>query len=451
MQYVSEDLSPVKKKITFTVPAEEVDAALSSTLAVFRSSVSLDGFRKGKVPTSIIEKRFHNEVYKEAATDLVNAHIREVIGEGKLTPVSRIDYDGGQLARGHEFVYSISFEVMPEFELPAYEGFAVEQEECEVDESDVSAVIERLRSSMGERIAVDDIREPRDGEIVTLDFEAFDENGAPIAGLKTDNFQLPLGQGQTLPDFETLLKTMKPGEEKEGPVSFPGDFFNPEFAGRTVSMKAKLHAIQEEKLPELDDAFAQQAGGLETMDKLRDSIRESYVKSRTGMNRATAQQHLLDQLLKLVDFPVPDSILESHVAMLLGDMQDKLERQGKSLASLGKTEAKLREEVRPEAEIRARSEILLLTVAREKGLTVSEDEASLHIRRMAVQSGQDYNTIKDYYTNNNLLPVLRDRLLANKGMDEIFSKANVTMVPPKKRGRQKENGEADENATEKAE
>ncbi len=446
MQYASEDLSPVKKKITVTTPAEEVDAALSATLAMYRTSISLDGFRKGKVPASLIEKRFRNEVYKEATTDLVNVHINEIIGEGKFTPVSRIDFSGGELERGSEFVYSISFEVMPEFDLPAYEGFEVEQEEAEVDEAELSAVIERLRSNMGETVTVGEAREPVDGEIAVVDFEAFDENGAAIAGVKADNFQLTLGEGQTLPDFEALLKSMKPGEEKEGPVVFPADFFNPEFAGRTVSMKATLHAVKEKKLPELDEAFARKAGGFESMEKLRDSVRESYIKTRTDLNKASAQKQLLDQLLKLADFPVPESMLESHTGMLLGDIEEKLERQGKNLAALGKTESQLREEVRPEAEMRARSQIFLLCVARKSGLEVSEDEVDLQIRRMAIQSGQDYKAIKDYYTQNNLLFALRDRLLADKAMDELFSKADVKMTPPKKR--EAEAQEADESAQE---
>jgi trigger factor len=156
-------------------------------------------------------------------------------------------------------------------------------------------------------------------------------------------------------------------------------------------------------------------------------------------------------LLKLTDFPVPGSMLEKHASMLLADMQGKFERQGKDLASLGKTEMQLREELKPEAEIRARSEIFLLAVARQKGLEVSEDEVNLQLRRAAVQSGKDYSTVKDYYEQNNLLFVLRDRLLADKGMDEIFSKADVIMAPPKKQNQQKEEGETPKAAASDAE
>ena len=432
MQYTTEDLSPVKKKITVTVPAEECDAALAAAIAMYRTSITLDGFRKGKVPTSIIEKRFHKEIYKEATTDLVNVHINEIVTESKLVPVSRIDFDGGDMERGTEFVYSISFEVMPAFDLPAYEGFEVEQEEPEVNEEEIDAVVERVRSNMAEIVTVGESRAPADGDIAVLDFEAVDEKDEPIAGIKADNFQLTLGQGQTLPDFETLVKGMKPGENTEGPVAFPADFFNPEFAGRTVTMKAKLHALKERKLPDLDDAFAQKAGGFENMEKLRDSVRQSYMKSREDLNKSAAQKSLLDSLLKLVDFPVPDSLLESHINIIVNDLQDRLERQGKNLASLGKSLEAVREEVRPEAEMRARSHIFLLAVAKAHDLSVTEQEMDAMLRRMAMQSGQDYNTLKDYYTKNNLLFALRDRMLADKGMDEIYAKASVKMIPPRK-------------------
>lgn len=432
MQYVTEDLSPVKKKITVTVPAEEVDASLSATLAMYRTSIQLDGFRKGKVPISLIEKRFHDQVYKEATTDLVNVHINEIVGESKSAPVSRIDYDGGELERGKDFVYSISFEVMPEFEMPVYEGLEVEEEEPEVNEEEVDAVLDRVRANMAEVITVGEDRAPVDGDIAVLDFAATDEKGEPVAGIKADNFQLTLGQGQTLEDFETLIKSMKAGEEKEGPVSFPADFFNPEFAGKTVTMKAKLHAIKERKLPEVDDAFAKKAGGFASVDVLRKSVRESYMQSRTELNKSAAQKKLLDSLLKLVDFAVPDTMLEGNINAMIGNMQDRLERQGKGLDSLGKTPEALREEVKPEAELQARAHVLLMTLAKEKEFTASDQEVDMQLRRIAMKSGQDYKAVKDYYTNNNLLFSLRDGILADKAMEEIYDKAVVKKVPPVK-------------------
>lgn len=290
MQYTTEDVSPVKKKITVTVPVEEGEAALAATLAMYRSSLTLDGFRKGKVPTSMVEQRFRREIYNEATTELVNVHINEIVTEGKYSPVSRIDFDGGELERGKEFTYTLSFEVLPEFDLPAYDGMEIEQEDAVVNEDEVTAVVDRLRQNMAEVTTVGEVRVAQDGDIAVIDFEALDENGKSIEGIKADNFQLSLGEGQTLPDFETLIKTLKPGDSGEASVAFPADFFNPEFAGRTVTMKATLHALKQRKMEDADDAFAKKAGGFESMELLRESVRDSYKKSRTDLHKGAAQK-----------------------------------------------------------------------------------------------------------------------------------------------------------------
>jgi trigger factor len=429
MQYATEDLTPVKKKITVTVPVEECEAALASTIAMYRTSVTLDGFRKGKAPASIIEARFHKEIQAEATTELVNVHINEIITENKFSPVSRIDYRGGNIERGSEFVYDIVFEVMPVFDLPSYEGFELRQEEAGVSEEEIAAVIDRVRHGMAEIVPVED-RAPEDGDVAVIDFAAVDENGELIAGIKADGFQLTLGQGQTLPDFEILVKSMRPGEKREGPVSFPADFFNSEFAGRTVTMNVTLHALRERRLPALDDEFAQKAGKFENVEKLRDSVRQSCLISREELHKAEAQNRLLDSLLKLTDFPLPESMVESHIAAIMDDMQGRLERQGKSLASLGKTPETIREEVRPEAEKRARTHIFLLAVARARDLSVTEQEVDAAIRRIAMRDRQDVNSVKEYYAKNNLLFALRDQLLADKGMEELYSKAAIRKTAP---------------------
>ena len=439
MQYTIEEVSPVSRKIAVTVPVEEVEASIASTIAMYRTSISLDGFRKGKVPSSMVEKRFNKEIYQEATTELVNVHINEIIGETKLAPVSRIDFDGGQLERGKEFTYTISFDVMPEFDLPNYDGFAVEQEATIVDDSEVSSVVERLRANLAEVVTVGETRNPKAGDIAVIDFAAHDEKGEAIPGIQAENFQISIGEAQTLPDFEQIVCSLKQGENGEGPVTFPADFFNPEFAGKTVTMKVTVHAIKERKLPELDEAFAQKAGGFASMEKLQESVRDSYMKSREELNKSVAQKDLLDGLLKMVEFAVPESMVNSNIDIMIDDMESKLERQGKNLASVGKDKEALRVEVRPEAEARAKAQIFLMTVARKSELTVSEQEVDLQLRRMAMQSGQDFNTVKDYYSQNNLLFALRDRLLADKAMEAIYAKATVTIVPPKAADKPAEN------------
>lgn len=429
MEYTVEDLSPVKKKVNITVPVEEVEAALSASIAMYRTNMSLDGFRKGKVPASLVESRFRKEIYTEATQDLVNVHINEVMTALDANPISRIDFDGGQLERGTPFEYSISFEVLPEFDLPDYDGFAVEQEKAVVDEKEVDEVITRIRTNMAELVPVAEARPGRDGDVVVLDFAAF-ENGEPVEGISAENFQMNLGDRQALEDFENLVKTLAPGTEGEGPLTFPADFINPDFAGKSLTVKVKVHAVKERRLPEANDDLAQKAGGFESMDKMREAVTASYMQSRTQLVKATAQKAMLDKLLKMVDFPLPESMVDMYVGHLLDDMRTKLERQGKSMESLGKKPEELRAEVRPEAEQVTRTQIFLLRAARKEGVEVNEQEIDTQIQQIAMRSGQDYKTLKDYYIQNNLIFSLRDRMLADKAMDAVYEKASVTEVEP---------------------
>ncbi|KAF1074599.1 trigger factor [Halodesulfovibrio sp. MK-HDV] len=431
MEYKVEDLSPVKKQINITVPVDEVNAALAATIAMYRTNVDLKGFRKGKVPTSVIEGRFKKEVYSEATQDLVNVHINEVIGEGELSPVSRIDFDGGELVRDEEFTYSISFEVMPAFDLPNYEGIEVEEEKVVVDEKEVDEVLDRIRGNMAENVVIAENRAAKDGEIAVIDFAAY-ENGEPLEGVSAENFQMTLGDKQALEDFETLVKSITVGEAGEGEVTFPEDFINPEFAGKTVTMKVTVHGIQEKKLPELNDELAKKAGGFDSIEKMREAVVESYKSSRLQLNKSQAQKTMLDSLLKTVDFPIPATMVDGHVDSLIQERIERLERQGKSVESLGKTPEELQAEVRPEAEEIAKTQVFLIAVAKKEGVEVADQEVDMQLHQIAQRAGQEFNVVKEYYSKNNLLFSLRDRLLADKAMDAIYEKANVTEVEPKK-------------------
>ncbi len=442
MEYRVEKVSPVKRTIHVTVPAEEVDASLSATIAMYGRDVQIDGFRKGKVPASVVESRFQKQIYNEATTELVNVHINEIVGEMNVSPVSRIDFDGDLLKRGEEFTYQLNFEVMPEFDMPNYQGLEVEEEEPEVDPAEIQAVIDRIRNQMAELEPIAEDRTPQEGEVAVITFQAFDENGEPVEGIKAENFELPLGEGQSLVDFESIVKNLKTDQEGEGEVTFPEDFLNEELAGKKVTMKVKLHAIKGKKLPEVDADFAQKAGGFESVDQMKEAVEKSYLESRTQLARSQAQKQLIDKLLKMVDIEIPEAMLERHLNSMVEDKRHRLEQRGKSLESTGKTVEEFREELKPQAEELARSEIVLLTLAKQEGLEVSEQEVDFYFRQMAARSGEDYNQLKQLYTENNLIWAVRDKLLADKAMDLLYSKAAVTKVPPKK-DEAEEGGEAE--------
>jgi trigger factor len=428
MEYKVEDVSPVKKKIKVSVDQEEADAAITTTVALYRSSTDIKGFRKGKAPGDLIESKFRKQIYQEATQDLINYQLNEIMSELKLEPLSKLDVDAGELARGESFEYTVSFEVLPEFELPEYNGLVVEQEEPQVVESEVDSVIERIRDNTAELQKVEEKRQPEDGEVATINFTAF-ENGEPFGDIKADNFDLPLGEGQALPEFEEIVKGLKPDESGEGDVNFPEDFINADLAGRTLAMKIELKGIKKRVRPEVDEELAQKAGGFESVEQMREAIRNSYLETRKTLAKSQAQKKLLDQLLEKVDFALPESMVEENIDNMVADYKRKLEEQGRSLESTGKSGPEIRDSFREEAERLVKSQVLLLGVAKREGIEVQREEVHEYLRQSAIRNNQDFEAVLRFYEDNNLMFALRDKLAADKAIDLIYANAEIKEVP----------------------
>lgn len=428
MEYTVTKVTPVTTQVNVNVPAEEADAALSSAVAMYRARADIKGFRKGKVPASLVESRYKREIVGEATTDLINVHVNQIMGELNAAPMSGIEVAEKLLERGQPMTYSFSFEHAPEFELPEYKGLAVDQEEVEVSEADIDKIIERMRRNQAEVKPISDDRQPVDGDVVSVSFSAF-ENGEPVPGVRAENFELTLGEGQALPEFETLVKTIRSGGEGEGEMTFPEDFINTDLAGKTVTMKVALHVIKEKILPPVDDELAKKAGNFESMEKMREALKLSYTRSREDLQRSSAQKKLLDGLLEKLDFPLPPKAVQEHLQQMVADFVDHMERRGKSLESTGKTTADLEKEMQPRAEEMVRMQIFLSNVAEKEELSVSSQEMDGYFYRLSTQTSQDVVLLKRYFEDNNLMAKVRNQLLADKAADFIYANALVNKVP----------------------
>lgn len=434
MQHTVEEVSPVKKKIAVTVPASEVDAVLDRTTKRYRQRVTLPGFRKGKAPMGMVEKRFTQDIFGEAVNDLVNANVSEILREMKLEPLGNLSFEDTEtpMARGKDFSYAFSFEIMPEISLPEYDGIGVAEEEVTVEDKEIDEVIDRLRRGMAEKTAVEEKRLPRDSDVVVMDFTGFDENGEPVPGVSGEQFQVAIGDGQVIPDFETLARSVMPGDSGEGAVVFPEDYGHKPLAGKTVNMKITVHSLMERKMPEVDDEFAKKAGGFDTVDALRSNVRETYARNRKEMAKAKGQRQLLENLLEKIEFPLPEGMVNQYAENALHGRLEEMNRQGKDMAALTEEEfGVLREDTRKEAEKYAKTQLFLLTVAKAENLNVSGQEITAALRQIAARGRHDFKEVQEHYARNNLYPALRDRLLADKAMDAMYEKAAGKKAEPK--------------------
>ena len=434
MKYTVEELSPVKKNVQVEVPASEVDAALNQAVNRYRASVALPGFRKGKAPLGMVEKRFAQEIYKDASEGLLQENIGEALRELDMEPVTGISLDGAEkpLKRGEDFTYSFSFEVMPSFELPAYTGITVEEEKAIVADEEVDQVIDRIRRNMGTREDVTEKRLPQDNDIVSMDFEGTDEEGNAIDGVSGKDFQVTVGEGQVIPDFEALVRTIMPGETKEGDVVFPEDYHSTNLAGKSVRMKITINSLGTTKLPEVNDEFAKLLGAFDSVEEMRDNIRNSYMKNRKELGKSKAQSLLLEGLLEKVEFPLPEGLVDRYTNNILADRLGRMQRGGIDMKDLDKeTVDGWQTEARTEAEKYARTQVFLLAIAKKETFEVNPQEMEAELRQIAAQGNHDFNALYEHYVRNNLLASLRDRILADKAMDFIYDKAEVKEVESK--------------------
>jgi len=430
MDYNVTEVSPVETKVEVKVPAEEINASLAVTTAMYRRNLDLRGFRKGKVPSSIVESKFRKQILREAANDLMNVHINEIMSTLKYLAIAKLDVSPVELEKDKEIEYVITFEHCPNFDLPEYKGLEIEEEEAQTKEDEVSQVIERIRGNLAELKVVKEARLPKDGDVAVVSFNAT-QNGEPLPGVRAENFQLSLGENQALPDFEALVKTTMPGADNSGTLGFPADFINQELAGKTVDLNITVHVIKEKELPPIDDELAQKAGNFENLEKLKEAISRSYVQSRQQLYRATAQKKLLDELLAKVDFPLPPSLVEEQVEILVEDAKGKIERQGKAPEALGKSDEDLRKDFEPKAREIVKAQLFLIKLSDKESIETTPQEMDAYFMQVASRTGQDLLAVKQHYEEKGLIVPVRDKILADKAMEFVYSQAKVTKVPAK--------------------
>jgi len=429
MQYEVLEPTPVKRTVKVVAPPEEVNSALAVAIALYRKDAVIKGFRKGKVPSSMIEGMFKKKIYEEATNDLINCHINEVVNELRTPPLSRIDVDAGEIVRGHPFEYSFSFDVAPQFELPPYAGVAVEQEKAKPDERNTQRILDRIRWNMAEFVTLEEARPAREGDIVVVDFYA-SLDGRTLEELKAENFQLELGKGQALPEFEAMIQGIRPGQGTESDISFPEDFLNENLAGKTVTMNVKLQEIKQRKLPELDAELAKKAGNFESVEQLREAIEKSYVETRRQVNKSAAQKKILYALTSQVDFTLPESLVSEQIERMVLEMKNRMERMGKRIEALGKTTEEIRAGFQAQAESLVKSQLFLLAVATKENIRTSPMEIDVFFREMAQKTGQGFQGLKHFHEQNNLMQAVSDRILADKAIEFIYSKAKISEIEP---------------------
>ena len=429
MEYTVEDISPIKKKVTVSVGKDEVNASLASVATLYKDTVRIDGFRKGKVPLGVLMERYHDSIYPEAQTNLVNVHISTIMSSEDVDIVGGLHVEElGKFTRNEDYRYTIEFDTYPQFELPNYEGLEVEVDKSLLPKkATVEELLEHVREKAGKLVAVEGAQFVSEGQYANVDFEMYDQ-GKLLKDFTQKNFTMKIKDNEMLGEFEALVKTVPLGQEKEGEITFPKDFLNKDLQGKTVVAKVRLNAIKTMEYPEINDEFAK-SQNFASLETLKDSMRIGQDKQIEALTKSLAQQKMVETLLKMVDFPLPPSLVRVQQNDMIANAAMSLERAGKS--SEGMYSEEVYKSVLPQAEYYARSTVLLRTIAKKEGLQVTEKEVSDLIMNMAHRMGLDYNNLRRYMEANGEIFILRDRIMADKGSDLIFARGKYTLVEGK--------------------
>ena len=303
-----------RRTMSVTVPSGMVSSERRRLTGELAARVKLPGFRKGHVPSSVVEKRFGDSLSRDALDKLIGAAYREALSQQELSPISEGEVGNVQYEPDRDLTFSISFDVRPEIELSRLGGFKVERPPIEGLDNRLEEVLGRLREERGTWQPVDGGR-PEDGDLVGVEIQRIEDGEAG----EVQPYQLVLGQGDAIPDIEKAIKSLEVEGSGEFVVRFPDDFPNEERQGREEQLLVRLNSRQGLEVPELDADFAKSLGDFADVDDLTGKIREDLEKEAAEQAESVVRGKLLDAILDANPFTVPVSMVDRYVESVLGN------------------------------------------------------------------------------------------------------------------------------------
>ncbi|MDB5083780.1 MAG: trigger factor [Bacilli bacterium] len=369
-----------------SVEAESVSDALTQAFKKVVKQVNVPGFRKGKVPRQLFEKRFGVESLYNDALDILlpEAYMHAVI-DSKINPVSRPDIEVVQIEQGKSLIFKATVTVKPEVDLGDYKGLQLEKKEFAVTDEQVEAELETLRKNHAELITIED-GQTIEGDQVTIDFLG-SLDGVPFEGGEAENYQLEIGSNTFIPGFEDQLVGMAKEEHKDINVTFPADYHVPTLAGQEVVFAVTLHEIKRKQLPNLDDEFAKDVSEFETLDELRADLRTKLEEQAVQAEKRSIEEQAVEKAVEAATIDLPHVMVHNEIETMLEEFKQRLQTQGipydAYLQITGGSEDQVRAEMHESAEKRVRTQLVLEAIANAEEIAVSDEDVDAELSNIA--------------------------------------------------------------------
>ena len=415
------------KELELDIPAEKVQAEIEKIAKDLARVARIPGFRPGKAPISLIRRRFAEEIKKEVLQELVPDRLEQALGEAKLVPVTRpevekVDWDDAGAVK-----FKTRFEVMPEFELGDYKDLEIEMEPAEVTDADVDKVIEERREQAASFVPVEG-RPIQDGDYAVLKMVGTPEGGAgePI---RMDNALCHVGAEETVAAFTENLRGANAGEHRRFEVRYPDDYPDQKLAGKTFQFNAEVVAVKERKLPELNDELAKETGEAETLEELKQKVKQQLESARDERQKMLAQEKIVDLLLSRHSFPVPEALVERQMDARLERAVRRLIAQGVDPRAVNVDWVSMRRQQRERAEGDVRAELLLDRIATAENIDTSDAELDAELQGIAERSGESVAAVRARLTREGAADTMKSKLRSEKTLDWLYQQTRVLTAP----------------------
>lgn len=414
-----------RRELELEIPAEEVSKASEKVAKEFAKMARVPGFRPGKAPISLIKRRFAEDIKGEVLQTLVPETVEKAVAEQKLTPVSQPQVDKLEFKEGEPVKFRASFDVLPEFTLANYKNLEIEMPEMNLTDEDVAKAL----AEMQQRAAA---FTPVEGRAVENDdFVQVKLHGTPEGEgdpLDAESVLCHVGAEETMEPFNENLRGANVGDHKDFDVNYPADYPDAKLAGKLFHYSVDVLGIKTKKLPELNDEFAKDVSDATSLDELKTKIKESLEHERDHRQKDLQREKVIGELVKLHDFPVPESLVEHQMDVRLERVVRSLAQQGVDPRAVNIDWVTLRKRQEDRAKDDVKAELVIDRIATEEKIDSTDEELDHELEHMAGHSGESAEVLRARLTKQGALDRMKAKLRSDKTIDWLAQNASVKTV-----------------------
>jgi trigger factor len=411
------------RELVLDVPAEDVSKTYAETVRNYKKYARIPGFRAGKVPESVVRRKFAAEIRKDVIETLLPERFNQAVRELGIAPVGQPQVTELTVDDGTPLHVKAVFEYLPNFSIEGYQGVSVPKPPLDVTEEEFAQELEQLRESRATVEPVEEDRALTDGDWAQISYSGQVEGEPDAAPISGEDTLVEIGGKDTVEAFSAALRGAKPGQELKAEVIYPADYSEQKLAGKTVSYQVAVKAIKKRTLPELDDDFAKELGSYESIDDLKTRVREHLANRKRRALENETKDHLMAALIERFPFPVPESIVQDRVDARLERGLRALAAQGMDPAQMRKLDfTRLRGAQRDGALAEAKTTILLDRIAHEENITVGDEELEQELQIAAIQARESVDALRTRLTADGGLARIREQLRREKTANILYER-----------------------------